>query len=221
VARKAKPPASFSAAKWASLIDAVELAESALGSGYLAEDNLIEHFQSGRVPTAVYRGGVIKLLEPTFWESVRIVQTVHPSGVLVILVVGLADESIVPHLFVARAALNKLYSLGPAPSGAPTEPPGFGPGRPTRHEPGPRPETKPRPATGKRKAGAKGNPWWPDLIRHLNACFPRRPHPDSDVSFNAAKNWLIDNKKALPAESTIRNGLRKRLPTWPRDSRRA
>jgi hypothetical protein len=137
--RKAKPPESFSTAKWAPLIEAVALAEGALGSSYLAEGNLIEHLRSGRLPTARYRGGLLKRLQPTFWKSLRIVQTVHPSGVLVILVLGLADESSAPHLFVARAPLNKLYSTDPTPSGALAEPPGSGPGRPTRRKPGPQP----------------------------------------------------------------------------------
>jgi hypothetical protein len=202
--REAKPPPSASppvppAAKWAPLREAFALAES-------AGDDLTEHFRSGRVTTAMRGpGGTLERHEPAYWESRRVMR----AGASIV-VVGNTTFTYSEPFFVERAALGKLYSTDPTPSDAPT-----------RRNSGPQPEAKPRPATGKRKAGAKGNPWWPDLIRHLKARFPRRPHPDSDVSFNAAKDWLVDNKKALPAESTIRNGLRKRLPTWPRDSRRA
>ena len=122
MARKAKPPPStlvFSAAEWAPLTEAFARAEGALGSSYLAEGNLVEHFRSGRLPTARYRGRAFVCVEPTFWKSLRAEeddrQTGHPS----ILVSGLPDElTSAAGFFVARAALGKLYSTDPTPSGA-------------------------------------------------------------------------------------------------------
>ena len=72
----------------------------------------------------------------------------------------------------------------------------------------------------KSRAGAKEAGYWPKLVKHLKAEFPHKPYPPSDVSFNAAKNWLNDQKIEV-AESTIRNGLRRHFPEWPRNSRRA
>ena len=74
MARKAKPPPStlvFSAAEWVPLTEAFARAEGALGSSYLAEGNLVEHFRSGRLPTARYRGRAFVCVEPTFWKSLR------------------------------------------------------------------------------------------------------------------------------------------------------
>ena len=122
MARKAKPPPStlvFSAAEWVPLTEAFARAKSALGSSYLAEGNLVEHFRSGQLPTARYRGRAFVCVEPTFWKSLRAEeddrQTGHPS----ILVSGLPDElTSAAGFFVARAALGKLYSTDPTPSGA-------------------------------------------------------------------------------------------------------
>ena len=69
---------------------------------------------------------------------------------------------------------------------------------------------------GKKAAvGAKESEVWVELVAYLKATFPGKPYPQSDVSFNAAKNWLLDNKKALLAESTIRAGLKRHFPKWP------
>ena len=74
---------------------------------------------------------------------------------------------------------------------------------------------------GKKTAvGAKESVVWVELVAYLKAKFPGKPYPQSDVSFNAAKNWLLDNKKALLAESTIRAGLKRHFPKWPRNSNR-
>ena len=74
---------------------------------------------------------------------------------------------------------------------------------------------------GKKTAvGAKESAVWVELVAYLKAKFPGKPYPQSNVSFNAAKNWLLDNKKALLAESTIRAGLKRHLPKWPRNSNR-
>jgi hypothetical protein len=74
---------------------------------------------------------------------------------------------------------------------------------------------------GKKTAvGAKESVVWAELVAYLKAKFPGKPYPQSDVSFNAAKNWLLDNKKALLAESTIRAGLKRHFPKWPLNSNR-
>jgi hypothetical protein len=74
---------------------------------------------------------------------------------------------------------------------------------------------------GKKTAvGAKESVVWVELVAYLKAKFPGKPYPQSNVSFNAAKNWLLDNKKALLAESTIRAGLKRHFPKWPRNSNR-
>jgi hypothetical protein len=74
---------------------------------------------------------------------------------------------------------------------------------------------------GKKTAvGAQESAVWAELVAYLEAKFPGKPYPRSDVSFNAAKNWLLDNKKALFVESTIRAGLKRHFPKWPRNSNR-
>jgi hypothetical protein len=74
---------------------------------------------------------------------------------------------------------------------------------------------------GKKAAvGAKESVVWVELVAYLKDKFPGKPCPQSDVSFNAAKNWLLDNNKALLAESTIRAGLKRHFPKWPRNSNR-
>jgi hypothetical protein len=150
MARKAKPPPSaldFSPApEWVSLDLAFAWAVGALRSRELTEDNLVEHFRAGRLPTAMwmrgpggtFEGGTSGRLEPTFWGSRRLVASKTPSGMWMIGVWGLAEEiaSPAPDFFVARAPLSKLYLTGPTPSGAPAE----APDAPLRLKPGPVPK---------------------------------------------------------------------------------
>jgi hypothetical protein len=60
------------------------------------------------LPTAMYRGGTFERLKPTFWES-------HTAYIMFSLPDEIASPA--PHFFVARAALGKLYSTDPTPSG--------------------------------------------------------------------------------------------------------
>jgi hypothetical protein len=150
LARKAKPPTRtqppasapvFSGSKWASLDEAFDLAASALGSSYLAEEDLTRRFRDGRLPTAVLHWGddadTIKALEPASWKTWQVVET-EVDGVLMIQVWGLPGEIArsVPHFFVAREPLEQLYSPGLAIEPV-SAPPADAPGAPTRRKPGP------------------------------------------------------------------------------------
>jgi hypothetical protein len=212
--RKAEPPPStlvFSAVVWAPLHEAFALAEGALGSSLLAEGDLTRHLRSGRLPLAIYRGGTLERVEPTFLKSLRAGEADPRTGHRSILVSGLPDEITSSTLFfVARAPLNKLYSTDPTPSGAPEAP-----DAPPRRKPAPK---HPRLPVGKRKSGAKERKEWAKIVPYLKSKFPRKP-PESDVSFNVVKDWLASNKTTM-ADSTIRDGLRRHFPKWPRDSRR-
>ena len=63
---------------------------------------------------------------------------------------------------------------------------------------------KKKPKGKKAAGGAKESGVWVEIVAYLKAKFPDKPYPLSHVSFNAAKDWLLDNKKAMLAESTIR-----------------
>jgi hypothetical protein len=143
MARKAKPPASvlvFSGSRWASLDEGFAWAEGALGSSYLAENDLTEHFRSGRLPTAMRhrRDGVdtFERLEPPFWKRLQVGEPDENGDVRVW---GLAAEiaSFAPHFFVEREPLEQLYSPGlviePASDASPAS------DAPTRRRPGPQP----------------------------------------------------------------------------------
>jgi hypothetical protein len=138
---KAQPPPAdplvFSAAKWASLVEAFDWAEGALGSSYLAAGDLTEHFRSGRLPMAMRRrvDGVntFERLEPS-----QRLQVGEPDENGDVRVWGLTAEiaSSLPHFFVARESLEQLYSPGAAlepASGASAEasnaPPRWKPGK--------------------------------------------------------------------------------------------
>ena len=124
MARKAKPPPStlvFSAAEWAPLREAFAHAEGALGSGDLAEGPWLSTSAAGNCRRRRYRGRAFVCVEPTFLEK--------PAGrgrmtarlaTRRVLVSGLPDErtASAAGFFVARAALGKLYSTDPTPSGA-------------------------------------------------------------------------------------------------------
>jgi hypothetical protein len=143
MARKAKPPADapvFSAAKWASLAEAFDWAEGALGSTSLAEDDLTAHFRSGQLPLARWRrsGGVgtLELLEPSVREKLHVVEAEY-DGVLLVRVWGLPPEIASSDFFVERGPLENLYSPGPALEPA-SDAPAMASDAPTRRKPGPR-----------------------------------------------------------------------------------
>ena len=82
----------------------------------------------------------------------------------------------------------------PAPAETPTEP------------------TKP--IKGKSAAGAKELKAWEKIVPYLRAEFPdNEPAPSPNVSFTAAKDFLVDNKLAM-ADSTIRDGIKRHFPEW-------
>lgn len=131
----------FSAAAWASLDEAFAWAEGALGSDYLAEDDLTERLRSGQLPLARWHrsGGVSTLerLEPSVLGKLQVVETQH-DDVLLVRVWGLPPEIASSDFFVARAPLEQLYSPGPALEPA-SDPPAEASDASTRRKPGPRP----------------------------------------------------------------------------------
>jgi hypothetical protein len=147
VVRNAKPPPAitpvFSAAKWASLDEAFAWAEGALGSDYLAEDDLTGRLRSGQFPLAMLhrRDGVdtFELLETSLLKSLQVVEAEY-DGVLLVRLWGLPAEiaDLLPHFFVAREPLEQLYSPGPVIDPASDAPP-MASGAPPRHKPGPPP----------------------------------------------------------------------------------
>jgi hypothetical protein len=125
MARKAKPPPAsalvFSAAEWAPLMETFERVAGALGSWDLAERDLPEDLQSGRLSSAMRRispDGVVdtfERLDPSFWKDVGLYQPFE--GDPDVTVSGLdatLTTSFYLYFFVARNDLDKLYPVDPA-----------------------------------------------------------------------------------------------------------
>jgi hypothetical protein len=115
------PPASapvFSAAAWAPLAAAFERAANALGSGDLAERDLPEDLQSGRLSSAMRRispdGAVdtFERLDPSFWKEVEVCQPLGDDpDVEVYGLDAKLTASFSLFFFVARNDLDKLYPV--------------------------------------------------------------------------------------------------------------
>ena len=141
MARTGKPSPrqapAFSAAEWEPLNEAFIRSKTALGSGRLAERDLLEHMRSRRLATAVRRASrdgaeTFQRLKSLFWKELTLLA---PSDGNPVQVRGLSVEIIARsawYFFVARSDLDKLY-----PIAAVAHPETHSP--PARRKPGPKP----------------------------------------------------------------------------------